>query len=139
MCFTVQLSRSVPFPELSVPVSAATRSFYHNVLRLSRTFFRSFSDFHISFYAVTLCRTFIFSLRFCPLSELLYPTIVIFFCQAYFFHFFIFFYSFFLQFNTIQNCRPARGFRTIYEHYQRFIFRSCFSIYSVSSSSGVIL
>ena len=43
MCFTVQLSRSVPFPELSVPASAATRSFYHNVLRLSRTFFKSFS------------------------------------------------------------------------------------------------
>ena len=43
MCFTVQLSRSVPFPELFVPASAATRSFYHNVLCLSRTFFKSFS------------------------------------------------------------------------------------------------
>ena len=45
MCFTVQLSRSVPFPELFVPASAATRSFYHNVLRLSRTFFKSFFGF----------------------------------------------------------------------------------------------
>ena len=48
MCFTVQLSRSVPFPELFVPASAATRSFYHNVLRLSRTFFKSFFRFLFS-------------------------------------------------------------------------------------------
>ena len=46
MCFTVQLSRSVPFPELFVPASAATRLFYHNVLRLSRTFFKSFFGFY---------------------------------------------------------------------------------------------
>ena len=45
MCFTVQLSRSVPFPEPFVPASATTRSFYHNVLRLSRTFFKSFFGF----------------------------------------------------------------------------------------------
>ena len=45
MCFTVQLSRSVPFPELFVPASAATRSFYHNALCLSRTFFQKFFGF----------------------------------------------------------------------------------------------
>ena len=69
MCFTVQLSRFVPFGTF-VPASAATRLFYHNVLCLSRTFLKTFFA-AVRHLSVVLC-------------ELLYLTTVFFICQQLF-------------------------------------------------------
>ena len=74
MCFTVQLSRFVPFGTF-VPASAATRSFYHNVLCLSRTFLKTFFAAVRRFSVV--------------LSELLKFIIRLSVCQALFKTFFI--------------------------------------------------
>ena len=93
MCFTVQLSRSVPFPELFVPASAATRLFYHNVLRLSRTFFQKFfgfcspqTDHFWSYLELQEPKPVAFWLL--VISELLYLITAPHLCQEFFWFFF---------------------------------------------------